>query len=376
MLRHSGGRSDHPGESSVAPYDIVWKDLDMLRSRDLLRTTRDIEELILLQSMEGRAHAGHGQFRGRRFVNTTEDDLARALHMDPEAVRRRRQGLISEIVDWAQRAMSGKTDGRLTTDDYTPLLGIGTFAFIRADPVDVLRGLYLGCLRDTLEVREETERRYGVGIGGGSLYRVDCSVMHRMGLDGAQLAQGEHGSRIDEFRRLGLITETPPAPHSSVRYMYIRHHRGTGASDDAAIVAGGLRWGGDTAIGVFLADAIDTLEKYVPAGQEGDQDAALGHLIGTQWKKLDVGFDEVCELTFLATGGEGIPDSSLRHLLRVDRNVDQCALEAHLLMASGQPYPPMELGHEHLPNHQFYAMVEGRVERNRSAVPPGSRTRH
>jgi hypothetical protein len=71
-------------------------------------------------------------------------------------------------------------------------------------------------------------------------------------------------AQIEEFRAKGLIVDTPPTPDNSVSYMYIRYHRGSGASDDAAIVAGSLKWGGSVSAGVFLADAIDTLEKYVP----------------------------------------------------------------------------------------------------------------
>ena len=55
-----------------------------------------------------------------------------------------------------------------------------------------------------------------------------------------------------------------------VVYQYVRHRRGNGASDDTAIIAGGLLWSFGVGMGLFLADAIDTFEKYVtePANED------------------------------------------------------------------------------------------------------------
>jgi hypothetical protein len=70
-------------------------------------------------------------------------------------------------------------------------------------------------------------------------------------------------------------------------------------------------------------------------------------------------------LTFLAAvpveRRDEVPDSSLRHLLRVDRRHDQCALESHLLYIQHRPYAPMVLAHEGIPNRKFYAYVEERL---------------
>jgi hypothetical protein len=63
----------------------------------------------------------------------------------------------------------------------------------------------------------------------------------------------------------------------------------------------------------------------------------------------------------LAAGAEGVPDSSLRHMLRIDRKVDQCPLEAHLLAATGRPYARLNLAHEKIPNTDLYGEVERRI---------------
>jgi len=60
---------------------------------------------------------------------------------------------------------------------------------------------------------------------------------------------------------------------------------GPGQSDDAAIVASGLLYNVDVALGVFLADAIDTLEKYVSIYR--DQDNNLARYIKENYTFLD-----------------------------------------------------------------------------------------
>jgi hypothetical protein len=241
---------------------------------------------------------------------------------------------------------------------------MGFFRQMPVDPGDVLRGLYLGGMRDRPETRVETEKRYGVRIGAGGMFYVDREVMSRMGLDGDKLAHGSHETEIERYRSEGLIVDRPPAGDSSIVYQYIRFHTGPGASDDAAIVAGSLMFGGTVSAGVFLADAIDTLEKYVPPDRYGDQDWELAKEIEKGYAELRLTMDDVYALTHVARGAadDSVPDSSLRHMLRVDRKVDQCTIEAHLLTAVGQPAAPVSLGHRKVPSEQFYAEVRRRVE--------------
>jgi hypothetical protein len=351
---------------SIAPAPLLMQEWKYLQSREVLQTTWDVEEMIFLQSLAGRAHEGHGSFHGRRFVDTAEDDVARALHLDPVAVRQSRQRLIDEIAAYARRAMQGEAapGDRLLSEAQEPLLGIGFFRHMPVNAGDILRGLYLGGLRDRPETRVETEKRYGDRIGAGGMFYVNREVMRRLGLNGERLAHGSHEHEIERYRREGLIVEEPPRADNSVIYQYIRFHEGPGASDDAAIVAGSLLFGGSVSAGVFLADAIDTLEKYVPAGKYGDQDWDLAREIERGYPALSLTMEDVYALTHVARGAEdgSVPDSSLRHMLRVDRKVDQCAIEAHLLVAGGQPCAPLSLGHRKVPSDQFYAEVKRRVE--------------
>ncbi len=354
--------------ANIAPAPLLLQELRYLQSREVLRTTWQVEELIFIQSLAGRSHEGHGSFHGRRFVDTAEDDVARALRMDPRSVREDRQRLIDAIGAYARRAMRGEAPPTLLDEQAEPLLGIGFFRHLPVDPGDVLRGLYLGGLRDRPETRIETERRFGSQIGAGGMFYVNRTVMTRLGLDGDRLAHGSHADQMERFRLEGLVVDEPPAADNSITYQYIRFHEGPGASDDAAIVAGSLLFGGSVSAGVFLADAIDTLEKYVPVDRYSDQDWDLALEVERGFADLRLTIDDVYRLTHVARGAkdESVPDSSLRHMLRVDRKVDQCAIEAHLLAAAGHPHAPLSLGHRKIPSSTFYAEVHRRVDEMKS----------
>jgi hypothetical protein len=352
--------------SRVAPAVILGEDFRDLDSRVILRTAWHVEQLILLQSVTSHAHMGHGIFHGRKYENTTEDDTARALRLDPTIVKADRQELIDEVKNYAKRAIEGTADSVLCNEDGEPLLRIGTFRYLQVDPKGVLQGIYLGGLRDEPEVRSEAERRYGVRIGWGKCYLVDKRVMHEMHLSGDVLAQQAHLDEIEDFKKSGLIVEETG---QDIAYMYIRQHTGPGASDDAAVVIAGKLYGPSVAAGVFLADAVDTLEKY--ATQNADQDSDIAHYIEGSYRELGMELDEACLLTYLSAAPEGreheIPDSSLRGLLEIDRKYDLCPLESHLLYSAGKVTDEIELDHGQSTTWEFYRYIEGRLAEHNKA---------
>lgn len=352
-----------PRTDGVAPQELIRQDFKMLDSRETLRTTWEIEEMILIQSVQGHAHEGHGLFNGRRFPNTSLDDITRALRREPHILRAERQELIDGVMSYVERVLSGEPPVALLDAQNRPLIGVSTLRYLCVQPEDVLGGLYLGGLRDDSDVRLEVEKERGIRIGGGRCYLVNYSRMQALGLNGDALAHGEWAGEIERFKREGLIVEQKTDDEEIV-YQYIRHRRGPGASDDAAIVAAGLLWGLGVAVGVFLADAIDTLEKYVP--EYFDQDEIISLRLEAEFKGLRFGREEAKTLTYLAAvpedRKEDTPDSSLRHLLSIDRETDLCAIESHLLAVQNIPTPRIGLAHERTPSDRFYQYVRERIE--------------
>ncbi|HSV74297.1 MAG TPA: hypothetical protein VLH79_11110 [Chthonomonadales bacterium] len=347
----------------VAPADTIRKDFQRLDSLHTLRAAWSVEQLILLQSVLGHVHEGHGVFRGERYPNTSMDDIVRALRLGTAEVRQERQGLIDGIAEYVGRALAGSAPATAVDEEGTPCLTFSPFRHMRVDPAEVLAGIFVGGLRDDIDVRREAEERHGVRLGGGRSYLVDRDRMEEMHVSGEDLARGEWETQIDWLRDERLIVEPGSLDEPRGMYQYIRHRRGCGASDDAAIVVAGLLWGLGVAVGVFLADAIDTIEKYVPAYH--DQDLALALRVERELASLHLTRDDAVRLAWLAASDPdapiNVPDSSLRHLLAVDRHTDLCAIEAHLLEVQGMQAPPVLVGHERVSSRRFYEYVRNRV---------------
>lgn len=345
----------------VAPAELLEQDFRILDGRETLRCAWRTEQNLLIQSVIGHAHEGHGLFRGRRFPNTTMDDIARALRLDPQAVRRERQELIDGVREYVDGVLAGGDGNYLTDKTGRPLLSMGTLPCFAVDGPGVLRGLYLGGLRDDSGVRLGAEARYGLRIGGGESYIISLPVMDDAGLDGDKLAHEDHDeAALQHFRDIGLIVADDGPDSDDTAYQYIRHRRGCGTSDDACIVLCGLLHGFSAGVGAFLADAIDTLEKYVPVF--GGQDGAIAARIEREFADLNLTPADAQDIAYLCADESGdVPDSSLRHLLSVDRRHDQCAIEAHLLYLLGRPHARLGLSHRRSPNTELYRYCESRL---------------
>ena len=319
----------------VAPRELIQQDFRNLKSSERLYTNPRVEDLIFLQSIEGRAHNGAGTFNKRFYVNTTIDEVVRAIGRSPKATKAKRQELIDEIVEFVDSALGDDPRDRLVTKTGKPFLGIPLFKDKTVNYHDILKGLYLGGLRDDVDIRSETEKIFKIDIGYGRCYLVNTDVMEEIDLDAEDLAHQENEERLEEFKARGLIVPEGKIKYRDakrIKYLYIRHHVGPGQSDDAAIVASGLIYNVDVALGVFLADAIDTLEKYV--GIYRDQDNLLARYIKENYTFLDCDESDACELSYLSAIPrekiDEVPDSSLRYLLSVNNDTGQSELETHI----------------------------------------------
>jgi hypothetical protein len=349
---------------SVAPKELIRADYEILKKSEHLDTVPEVEDLLFMQSLEGRAHNGAGVFNKRTYVNTTIDDVVRGLERDPAVIKAKRQAILDDIIDFATAAINGERREKLLNRNGDPILGMGFFQERRVNARDVLRGLYIGGLRDNPDIRKEAERIYQAKIGGGRCYVIDVKTMLDMDLDGERLAHEEHEDRIEEFMKCGLILDTEgEVDIRTQRYFYIRHRLGPGQSDDAAFILAGILYNVDVALGVFLADAMDTLEKYAPVFK--DQDGALAFQIGRGFKDLQVSLDEVYEFAALAAIPEAeehlVPDSSLRYLLAIDERAQICAFRNHLDFMQGKPVVPVLVSFKRILSTDFYEYINRRL---------------
>ena len=75
----------------IAPSELIQQDFRNLKTSERLYTIPRIEDLVFMQSIEGRAHNGAGAFNKRFYVNTTVDDIVSALGRSPKVVKAKRQ---------------------------------------------------------------------------------------------------------------------------------------------------------------------------------------------------------------------------------------------------------------------------------------------
>lgn len=350
----------------IAPKELIQQDFHNLKTQERLYTIPRVEELVFMQSIEGRAHNGAGIFNKRSYVNTTMEDIVSALGRSAKVVKNKRQELIDEIVEYVDSVLADDPRDRLVTKNGRPLLGIPQFKERTVNYHDVLKGLYLGGLRDDPEIRKKTQGLYSITIGYGKCYLVNTKIMEEMGLDAEQLAHQENEDRINYFKSCGLIVEDIKTKSAAkyIKWLYIRHHVGPGQSDDGAIVASGLLYSVDVALGVFLSDAIDTLEKYVSIYR--DQDKELSLHIKENYSFLDLDEKDVYELAYLAAippdKVDEIPDSSLRYLLAIDQETGQSTLDTHLNFIEGKPFVPIAISYKRILISRLYDFIREKLK--------------
>ena len=110
--------------------ELIRQDFEHLSKTTELDVSKDSEDAILMQSVEGHGHNGAGMFHKRRFVNITISDIVTALELDPEKVKAYRQKLIDEnlelnVLTWTDRtAMDTWSRSALIGEEDVPSPGL------------------------------------------------------------------------------------------------------------------------------------------------------------------------------------------------------------------------------------------------------------
>lgn len=350
----------------IPPVGLIIKDFESLKKKVKLLTSLEVSEIILMQTIEGHAHNGHGEFNGKKFVDTTMNDIVFALGLDQFAIRNARQGLIDEIYDFTDRVIKGEKINRLLNKNGEPLLRVPIFNNIEIEPKDVLIGLYLGGHMDDYDTRKEVEKIYNIEIGGGKNYLVDFKVMEELNIDGEYLAHENNEDKMEYYKKVGMLLDINEDDyekflyHPSIRFQYIRQKKGAGVSDDLAVIFGGKLFTESVALGVYLADAIDTLDKYTTKFYE--QDYNLAKII-EQSGIIKVSKEDLYKFIYLITNPyKDYPDSSQRYFLEINEKYNITPLESHLMFIEGLKPPEFEVAFERESNYVIYNYVEEKLK--------------
>ena len=349
----------------VAPTHQIISDFRESNQRISIAGSWHLERALLQILVASHAHSGSRAFHGKRYVDTTENDIVQALGYDLQTERRMRQNWINAVQRYADAALEGNAPPfAVDIDTGLPLFGIGLFRWLRVNPAEVLTGLLLGGMRDLPEYRKRAQDRYDITIGYGRTHPVCLDRMAAVGLDAGRLAHEDNEDRIAEFIKEGIIVPDTSPVGGEVQTLYVRYRVGPGASDDCAILAVGKLFGLGAAVGCFLADAVDTLEKFVT--EHNDWDAVIADRIRQHPYAPVIEDDDIVYITFLASTPPGmerrLPDSTLRHFLERNRAVDLCLLESHFLYLMGHPWEKLDTGNDPMmTNEELYAFIEERM---------------
>ncbi|MCX8095777.1 MAG: hypothetical protein N3D74_06305 [Caldisericia bacterium] len=350
----------------IPPVNLIIKDFESLKEKVKLRTSKEVRDLILMQTIEGHAHNGHGEFSGKRFVDTTMNDIVFALGFDAFAIRSARQSLIDEIYDFVERVINNERVYKLLNKNGEPILRVPIFNELEIEAREILLGLYLGGLMDNYDTRKEVEKIYKINIGGGTPYLVDFSVLDKLDIDGEYLAHEDNEDKIPFYKEIGLIIDYDEKnysiflEHPSIRFQYIRHKKGSGVSDDLAVLFAGKLYSKSVALGIYLADAIDTLDKYSLKFKE--QDFQLAKII-EESGIIKISKEDIYKFIFLITNPtKDYPDSSQRYFLEINEKYNITSLEAHLMFIDGKSPPEFEIAFERESNYKIYEYVINKLK--------------
>jgi len=318
--------------------------IDMMKVN--LAMWNETKEHIILQSIHGHALQGHGMFKDKRnkitetFPEANLEDIVLALGKNPIEVKKQRQLYINEVADFIYRLSSGEKIKKYTNTNNKPLFRIDIFNYQEIkNPASVLIGFYLGSRMDNYTTwRIKTEKEYGIEIGGGECIGINRKKAEEKGIDWTTFATKEHSIKnIEDLTKQGVLCAGVPSS-SEITHGYVRYKIGPGTSDDLAIILAGKLYDKDAALGVFLADAIDTWDKYTPFIYAHGQDEQLGTWIEDNVNNIQVkGFklpteEEILKFIYLISENNYINmiSESQRYFLQIDSKAKFCPIQSHL----------------------------------------------
>ena len=351
-----------------------------------LDTSPETAYLLLGQTISGHAQEGHGCF-SRRYLNATIGETIAAAGEDAEHIRQRREGVLQDIEALLSDALHANGELPLRNTGGETIAGLNILDQ-SADPMLFLWGFYVaGAVMDNRGWRERmaawTKRTLGkeFNVHTGDSYPVSLAALEGRGVTLDSLAKG---GRVNMD---GLaLPENPALGSRDVVSAYVQNSVGTGGSDDASLVYIGMLYGRDAMAGAFLADHVDTLDKYCALIYHGGRDQLLADSLlgetrflaqfgpdGRDWLREEVLFP------FLLFGNKSpvkrlwdappkkvkfvqLPSSSQSYFQRV-RESGLTAIEAHMEYATNGTVldEGLPIAFEKMPYFRFAEELENRI---------------
>ncbi len=344
-----------------------------------------VREILLPQSVVGRAQSGHGWFVDEFgaplcFREATFDRVLTELErawpdLRSDRVRARRSALVDQVRDHVLARLDTTTMGLETADG--PLLGAEFLAGREVDTVAFLKGLVLAGFMD-----EEGHRRMAHNwhrrafdgelyeLGGGEIRIVDVAKFEQTGIvDPGQQPWDDPALR--ELEQIGVVMPLESAgdyPWPRYDQAYFRRRLGEGVCDDLALIRIGAEHGCDALLGAFVMDALDTYDKHLLSYTSKGSDQALAEEIQDRWRERTgrplASGEEILDLIWFAAKNN-TPRTSLssshRRFLQTEAGAREPTLLHHWSFLQGRPLADIKLGFARVPAREFYEIAHRRL---------------
>ena len=363
---------------------LCHDDFEYLMSRPF-SAPADVLEVLLPQSVAGRAQNGHGWFADSYgsplvFREATFDRILTELEktwpgLRHDAVRLRRQRLVDNVREHVLARIGTSTMTLETVDG--PLLGADFLRGVEVDTADFLRGMVLAGYMDDWDQRRMTTvwngRAFDGGryeLGGGDIRVVDREMFRMTGIGDAGIGAWED-DELRELERLGVLM--PLGDDREWEYprydqVYFRRRTGDGVCDDLALIRIGAEWGFAGLLGAFAMDAIDAYDKHLARFASKGTDHALAEAIQQAWLEKTgenlVGGEQILDLIRFAAKDNDPPtrlSSSHRRFLQTEPKGRVPTLLHHWRFLQGEKLDEIKLGFARVPAREFYALAHARL---------------
>ncbi len=369
---------------------------------DTLNLASTKKELLLMQSMQGRAMNGAWDPRFQeeltenyRYPNTTIEDVIEAIGYGVSRAHKERQEIIDRIEDclinssltYLRNRKSGVAAGihhayTLLDRQGEPLGGIKfLLGTVVDEPTNPLVGAVMsGCL-DAEYWRGRTEEKFGIKMHKGVSRAVHMPTLKSYGLTLTDLASqdAENFLSLEELENRGIISRRKEEEYANgYRSGFIQLQRGYGVSDDAAFLAVALIFGIEAAFGFLLIDAVDTWDKSTAIIRKNGQDEAMGQRTPAKYERIfgrgsfPCTDDDIMNVIYLASidkdNRDSFPSCSQRRFVQVDENTGLYPIQSHVgwvrhVKEGVRPPPTMKIAFDQIPTHKFYHAFKERYDR-------------
>ena len=396
--RDAGDRRDRP--SRGVRYLTIRGNEDLFRKlcRDdfaYLMSQRidapaDVREVLLPQSVVGRAQNGHGWFTDQygaplafreasfdRVLSQLEDPMP---HLRHDIVRARRSLLVEAVREHVLAHLHDRTMSLDTPDG--PLLGAGFLAGRTVETEPFLRGMVLAGFMDDMEHRHLARKLHPADfagdrydLGGGEIRVVDRGLFNAAGIeDPGRVAWDDLD--LHEMQRLGILMPMDEREWAYPHYdqVYFRRRLGEGVCDDLALIGIGVRHGLDALLGAFVMDGLDTYDKFLARFTAKGSDTRLAEAIQGAWRErhghpLVPDADLLGLIWFAAKNNHPrtLLSSSHRRFLQTEAGAAEPTVLHHWRFIEGKKLGPIKLGFARVPADEFYRVA---YQRCRAAGHP------